>query len=180
MVSVATVLALGVRGATTNAPGSGTTTDQFKVDVFNGAHSFAASGGLTYKALLIKPTPSGAYDKTLVNVGTPGSGTPTIANVGTDEASGTGYTTGGFTLTNVSAMLFTDTSVVTFSFNPSWGPAASFSASKVVIYTPDITQGIEGRTVAVFDLGGVQTVTNNTFTVTLPTAAAATGLIRNV
>ena len=156
-----------------------TQTDQFKVDLFNGAHSFAASGGLTYKALLIKPSPSGAYDKTLANVGTPGSGTPTTSNVGTDETSGTGYTTGGFTLTNVSATLFTDTAVVTFAVNPSWG-TATISAVAMVIYTNDSTKGTAGRTVAVYDFGGTQTVTSNTLTVTLPTAGATTGLIRSL
>lgn len=157
-----------------------TQTDQFKVDLFNGAHSFLSSGGLAYKALLIKASPSGAYDKTLTNVGTPGSGTPTTANVGTDEVSGSGYTAGGFALTNVSAALFTDTAVATFSVNPSWGPSATISASAMVIYTTDSTKGAAGRTVAVFDFGGVQSVTSNTLTVTLPAAGASTGLIRSL
>lgn len=156
-----------------------TQTDQFKVDLYNGAHNFKASGGLTYKMLLIKPSPSGTYDKTLTNVGTPGSGTPTTANVGTDEASGAGYTSGGFTLTNVSAALYTDTAVVTFSVNPNW-TGATFSAIAGVIYTSDSTLGTAGRTVAVFDFGGTQSVSAGTFTVTLPTAAAATGLIRSL
>jgi hypothetical protein len=157
-----------------------TQTDQFKVDCFNGGHNFKTSGGLTYKALLIKVAPSGTYDKTLSNVGTPGSGTPTTANVGTDEASGTGYTSGGFTLTNVSAALFTDTAVVTFSANPSWGPTATISATALVIYTTDATNGTANRTVAVYDFGGTQTVTANTLTVTLPAAGASTGLIRSL
>lgn len=157
-----------------------TQTDQFKVDTFNGGHNFLTSGGLTYKALLIKPTPTGTYDKTLANVGTPGSGSPTTTNVGTDEASGTGYTSGGFTLTNVSAALYTDTAVVTFSVNPSWGPTATISAVAMVIYTTDATKGTTGRTVAVFDFGGTQSVSSNTLTVTLPTAAASTGLIRSL
>lgn len=157
-----------------------TQTDQFKVDTYAGKHNFAAAGGLTYKALLIKATPTGAYDKTLTNVGTPGASTPTTANVGTDEASGSGYTTGGFTLTNVDPALFTDTAVVTFSANPSWGPTATISASAMVIYTTDATKGTAGRTVAVFDFGGVQTVTANTLTVTLPAAGASTGLLRSL
>jgi hypothetical protein len=157
-----------------------TQTNVYKVDCFAGKHNFAAAGGLAYKALLIKVGPSGTYDKTLSNVGTPGSGTPTTANVGTDEASGSGYTTGGFALTNVSAALFTDTAVVTFSANPSWGPTATISATALVIYTTDATKGTAGRTVAVFDFGGTQSVTANTLTVTLPTAAAATGLIRSL
>lgn len=156
-----------------------TQTDQFKIDVYNGAHSFKASGGLTYKMLLIKSGATGAYDKTLTNVGTPGTGSPSTSNVGTDEASGAGYTTGGFTLTNVAPTLYTDTAVVTFSVNPSW-TTATFSVICGVIYTSDSTLGTAGRTVAVFDFGGTQAVSAGTFTVTLPVAAAATGLIRSL
>lgn len=154
-------------------------TDQFKIDLYNGGHNFTTSTGLTYKMLLIKVSPSGAYDKTLTNVGTPGSGTPTTSNVGTDEVTGTGYTSGGFTLTNVTAALYTDTAVVTFSVNPNW-TTATFSAVAGVIYTTDSTKGTANRTVAVFDFGGTQTVSAGTFTVTLPAAAAATGLIRSL
>lgn len=156
-----------------------TQTDQFKVDLYNGGHSFSSAGGLTYKALLIKVSPSGAYDKTLANVGTPGSGTPSPTNVGTDEVTGAGYTSGGFTLTNVSAALYADTAVATFSANPSWGPSATISATAMVIYTTDTTRGTGGRTVCIFDFGGTQTVTAGTFTVTLPIVSATTGLIRN-
>jgi hypothetical protein len=154
-------------------------TNTFKVDLFNGGHNFSLSGGLAYKMLLIKPSPSGAYDKTLANVGTPGSGAPSVTNVGTDEVSGSGYTTGGFALTNVSAALYTDTAVVTFSANPVWNPS-TLSAIAGVIYTTDSTKGTAGRTVAVFDFGGTQTDSNGSFTVNLPTAAAATGLIRSL
>lgn len=155
-----------------------TQTDQFKVDLYNGGHNFSTSGGLTYKMLLIKSGATGTYDKTLTNVGTPGSGAPSTSNVGTDEVSGTGYTSGGFTLTNVSASLFTDTAVVTFGANPTW-TSATISAIAAVIYTTDSTKGTANRTVAVFDFGGTQSVTNNTFTVNLPTAGASTGLIRS-
>lgn len=178
MVSIAAALAMGLSSAT-NAASTSATTDQFRVDLFNGAHNFLAFGGIAYKALLIKASPTGAYDKTLANVGTPGSGSPTTTNVGTDEASGSGYTSGGFALTNVSAQLFTDTAVVTFAVNPSWSPA-TMSVSKMVIYTTDATNGTAGRTVAVLDFGGTQIVTANTFTVTLPTAGATTGLIRRL
>lgn len=156
-----------------------TQTDQFKVDLFNGGHNFKTSGGLAYKMLLIKPSPSGSYDKTLQNVGTPGTGTPSVTNVGTDEASGSGYTSGGVALANVSAALYGDTAVVTFSANPSWNPA-TFSAVCGVIYTSDSTLGTAGRVVAVFDFGGTQAVSNGAFTVTLPTPAAGTGLIRSL
>ena len=154
-----------------------TFTNQFKVDRDNGGHNFKASGGLAYKLLLIKASPSGAYDKTLTNVGTPGTGSPSTSNVGTDEVSGAGYTSGGLALTNVGAVLSADTSVVTFGANPSWA-AATFSASAAVLYTTDSTLGSAERTVAIFDFGGIQTVAGATFTLTLPVANSSTGLLR--
>jgi hypothetical protein len=155
-----------------------TQTNQFKIDLYNGGHNFTASTGLAYKMLLIKVGFTGVYDKTLTNVGTPGTGTPTTSNVGTDEVSGAGYSTGGFALTNVSAALYTDTAVVTFSANPSWA-SSTISTVGSVIYTTDSTKGTANRTVAVFDFGGTQSDVGGTLTVVLPTAGAATGLIRS-
>src|SRR5260370_8973339 len=78
-----------------------TLTQDFKRACLEGGHNFKV-GGLAYKILLIKVTPTGVYDNTLANVGTPGTGTPSVTNVGTDEAAATGYTSGGNTLpTNV-------------------------------------------------------------------------------
>ena len=153
--------------------------DTFKVDLYNGGHNFKASGGLTYKLLLIKASPTGTYDQTLANVGTPGSGTPSTTNVGTDEVSGAGYTTGGVTLTNGGVTLYGDTAVATFTGSPSWS-SATFSASAAVIYTTDSSTGTAGRVVGVFDLGGVQTVSGATFTLTIPVVGASTGLIRSL
>src|SRR5437868_6120570 len=93
--------------------------NSFKTEVLNGLHNFAGTSPNTFKMLLIKVSPSGTYDKTLTNVGTPGSGAPSTSNVGTDEVTGTGYTSGGVTLTGVSVALFTDTASVTWTTNPS-------------------------------------------------------------
>src|SRR3569833_1785572 len=69
-----------------------------------GAISAAAVtvSGDVFKIALIKTSPAGTYDATFTNAGTPGTGTPSSSNIGTDETSGTGYTTGGVPLTNVS------------------------------------------------------------------------------
>lgn len=150
---------------------------QFKQDTLNGGHNFKVSGGIAYKALLIKATPTGTYNNTLTNVGTPGSGSPSVSNVGTDEASGTGYTTGGVALTNSAVILSGSTACATFATNPSWA-SATFSASGLVVYTNDSTLGTAGRVVGYYDFGGAQTVTGATFTVTLPTDAAGTALIQ--
>lgn len=155
-------------------------TDNYKLTSMSAGHNFNASGGFAYKILLIKVSPSGTYNQTLANVGTPGTGSPTTTNVGTDETSGSGYTTGGFALTNTNPALFTDTAVATFTTNPSW-TSASFSTTSGVIYTTDATApspSSANRTVGNFDFGGTQTVSSGTLTLILPTAAAATGLIR--
>jgi len=134
--------------------------------------------GDSYKICLIIGTPSLTYDATLTNYGT-GSGTPTSSNIGTDEVSGTGYTAGGLALTNVSPALASGVGYVTFSPDPSW-PGSSFSTSAAVVYnTSKKLGGTSGRTVGVFDLGGVQTVSGGgTFTLVMPTASSSQALIR--
>lgn len=149
----------------------------FKQNLFEGGHNFKSSGGIAYKALLIKVTPGGAYDNTLANVGTPGSGTPSTVNVGTDEASGTGYTTGGVALTNTAPSNASNVAFTTPAANPSWS-AATFSATGMVMYTNDVTLGTAGRTVGYWDFGATQSVSSGTFTIVLPTNAFGTALIR--
>src|SRR6185312_5145627 len=129
----------------------------------------------TFKFLLIKLSPARTFDGTQTNVGTPGTGSPTTANVGTDEVSGTGYTSGGFTLTNVAPSLpgASSTATVSFSANPSW-TSASFSATAGIIWNSSTALGaaatpLNGRSVSVHDFGGTQTVTGGTFTVLMPT-----------
>ena len=150
-----------------------TQTDKFKTDVLNGVHNFAGTGPKTYKMLLIKPSPSGTYDKTLQNVGTPGAGTPSVTNVGTDEvANGNGYTTGGVAMSGVSVTLRTDTATVDWSVNPSW-TSSTFSAICGVLY-----ETTSGSVVAIYDFGVTVSVTNGTLTLTLPTAGVSTSMVR--
>ena len=152
------------------ATGSATNTMTFTGDVFD--------------ILLIKSSPAHTFDGTQTNVGTPGSGTPTTANVGTDEvANGSGYTTGGFALTNVNPALFSSSTATTsFSVNPSW-TSASFSTTAGIIYNSSTRLGaaatpINGRTVSVHDFGGTQTVTSGTLTLLMPTNNASTAILR--
>jgi hypothetical protein len=149
----------------------------FKRALLEGGHNFKV-GGLAYKMLLIKVTPGGTYDSTLANVGTPGSGAPSTTNVGTDEASGTGYTTGGVALgTNTAPAISSGVATTTWGTNPNW-TTATFSATGAVIYTADATLGSANRTVGYFDFGGTQTVTAGTFTVVLPTNSSTLAIIR--
>jgi hypothetical protein len=149
-----------------------TLTDKFKTDSLNGIHNFAGASPKIYKMLLIKSGAAGAYDKTLQNVGTPGSGLPGPTNVGTDEVVGTGYTSGGQAMAGVSVTLRTDTACVDWSTNPTWANA-TISAICAVIYETST-----GDVVGVFDFGGTFTSTAGNFTVSLPTPGAATSIVR--
>lgn len=138
-----------------------------------------------FKMLLVKVSPARTYDHTQTNVGTPGTGTPSASNVGTDETSGTGYTSGGVALTNVSPSLPgnpTTTATTSFSPNPSW-TGASFSATAAIVYNSSTRLGgaatpLNGRTVEVLDFGGTQTVTSGTFTVLMPTNDGSNAVLR--
>lgn len=139
--------------------------------------TFTISGDV-FKIALIKTSPSGTYDSTVTNAGTPGSGTPSSSNIGTDEVSGTGYTSGGVTLTNVSPATSGTTAWVAFSPDPSWS-GASFSTVACVIYnTSSRLAGVSNRAVYIGDLGGTQTVTSGTLTLVGPAQNSSSALIR--
>lgn len=147
-----------------------------------GAVTAATFTADAFKMLLVKGTPARTFDSTQTNIGTPGTGTPTTVNVGTDEASGTGYTSGGVALTNVNPSNPSGAvAITTFSANPTW-TGASFSASAAIIYNTSVRLGGAspqgGRVVSVHDFGGVQTVASGTLTVVLPTADASNAILR--
>lgn len=146
--------------------------------------------GDIFKMLLIKASPTRAFDGSQSNVGTPGTGSPTVTNVGTDETSGTGYTSGGFTLTNITPAVGSTAGYWSFTTNPSW-TSASFSATAGIIYNSvarlgssanGITANASGsavnRSISVHDFGGTQTVSSGTFTVLLPTNAQGTAILQ--
>jgi len=154
-----------------------------------GACSAITFTGDTFKMLLIKASPAHSFDGTQTNVGTPGTGSPTATNVGTDETSGAGYTTGGFALTNTSPQVGTTAGYWSFGSNPSW-TSATFSTTAGIIYSAStrlgaangITANAAGsainRSFSVHDFGGTQTVASGTFTVVLPTNAQGTAILQ--
>lgn len=97
----------------------------------------------------------------------------TTAYTATNEVSGTGYTAGGATLVGFSATLDTDTAILDWTTDPTWG-TATFTARGALIYNSSRSN----KAVAVLDFGSDITATAATFTVTIPAPAAATGLIR--
>jgi hypothetical protein len=126
-----------------------------------------------YKIALIKVGATGTYNASTTSAGTPGTGAPSSSNLGTDEVTGTGYTTGGATLATFTTSLDTNTAILDFTVDPTWA-TSTISAIGAIIYNSSRTN----KAVAVFDFGGTITSTAGTFTATLPAATAAAGLIR--
>jgi hypothetical protein len=80
------------------------------------------------------------------------------------EVSGTGYTTGGATLSSVTC---TDSGLVTTisCANITW-TAASFTAYQAIFYDSSVTTPAN-QVICYWDFGGAQTVTSQNFTLTI-------------
>lgn len=132
--------------------------------------------GDVFKALLIKTVHAGTYDKNITNVGTPGTGTPSTSNVGTDAVavSGDYNSVDGITLAGFSAVLDGDVSYITFT-DPAALAGTTISADGMIIYNS--TRG--GRVCAVYAFASAPRIsTGGPFDINLPAAAGATALIR--
>ena len=130
----------------------------FKVELLTGTHDFTNSTGDTFKLALY--TSSASLDAS------------TTAYSATNEASGTGYSAGGGTLTNVTptssgTTAFTDFADLTFS-------SATITARGCLIYNDTDSD----KAVAVLDFGGDKTSTNGDFTIQFPAADASNAIIR--
>jgi len=88
------------------------------------------------------------------------------------SASGTNYTTGGNTLTNVAISV--DGTTAIFDADNVTFPNANISAQAALLYN----NSSANAAIAVLDFGGVKTSTNGTFELQFPTANASAGLIR--
>ena len=136
-------------------------TTSFKQELLQGLHDL---DGHTLKLALIKSGESGTF----------GAASTNFSNITdtSDEASGTGYSSGGATLGSVSIALDGTTAIVDFadvSFSNS-----TISASGAMIYNSSASN----RAIAVISFGGTVASTAGTFTVTMPTADASNAIIR--
>lgn len=136
----------------------------FKVQLFQGAHDFRSSGGDTFKIALY--TSSANLDAT------------TTAYATTNEVTGTGYTAGGNTLTNVSPTSSGTTAFVDFA-DTTWS-TATITARGALIYNTTPTAGLSLTNPAnvVLDFGSDKTSTAGDFTIVFPTADATNAIIR--
>ena len=139
----------------------------FKVEILKAVHNFTASTGNTFKIALAKATAS--------VVGTYGAATTNYSNLtgNSDELpNGSGYTTGGNTLTSVTPVADGTTAVC--DFNDTTWSSATFTTSGAIIYNNTAS----GAACAVLSFGGDQQVSSGDFTIQFPAAAASTAIIR--
>ena len=136
-------------------------TTSFKQELLQGLHDL---DGHTLKLALIKSSESGTF----------GAASTNFSNItdSSDEASGTGYSSGGATLGSVSIALDGTTATVDFadvSFTNS-----TISAAGAMIYNTSASN----KAIAVITFSGTVASTAGTFTVTMPTADASNAIIR--
>ena len=98
----------------------------------------------------------------------------TSVYITSDEVSdsGTNYTIGGNTLTNVAISV--DGTTAIFDADNVTFPNATISAQAALLYN----NSNANAAIAVLDFGGVKTSTNGTFELQFPTANSTAGLIR--
>jgi len=90
----------------------------------------------------------------------------------TGEVVGAGYTAGGMVLTGFTTSLDTGVAILDFTTDPAW-TTATITADTALIYNSSKTN----KAVGVISFTST-TSTAGTFTITLPAATAATGLVR--
>ena len=139
----------------------------FKGELLTATHNFGAS-----------PTRAGSTADTFKAALYLASATvnaSTTAYSATNEVTGTNYTAGGATITNATAPATSGTTAY-------WTPSASITYTNVTLSTAFDTMLMYNSTqsnkaVAVYTFGS-QTITAGTFTLTMPTNDATTGLLR--
>ena len=135
--------------------------NSFKQELLVGTHNFTATTGNTFKIALFTSS------------ATLGAGTTAFATTNEiTNSSGTAYTSGGATLTNITPTLDSSTAVCDFtdvSFTD-----ASFTANGALIYNSSQSN----KAVAAIAFGGDKTVSSGTFTIQFPAADATNAIIR--
>lgn len=133
----------------------------FKEQLLGGVHDLDTD---TLKLALIKASPSGTY----------GAATTNYSDVtgNSDEASGSGYSAGGGTLTSPVITLTGTTAFVDFADEAFTN--VTVSADGCIIYNSSQSN----KAIAVFDFGGTVSATSGTLTVQFPTNDASNAVIR--
>lgn len=130
----------------------------FKAELLTGTHNFTNGTGNTFKIALF--TSSATLSAA------------TTAYSSTNEASGTGYTAGGTTLTNVTPSASGTTALTDFS-DVTW-TTSTITARGALIYNTSASN----KAVVVLDFGSDKSSSAGDFTIVFPTADASNAIIR--
>jgi hypothetical protein len=144
----------------------------FKQEILQGIHNFTSgSGGGTTTT-----TGTGNTFKTALYTSSATMSAATTAYSATNEVSGTGYSSGGAALTNVTPTTSSTTALTDFA-DLTWS-GSSITARGAMIYNSSTTGGSANRAVQVLDFGADKTSTSGDFTIQFPTADASNAIIR--
>ena len=154
--------------------------NSFKEEILQGGHNLNASGstpaGNTIKCALYSSN-SAVLSKSTTVYAAPADATADPTNTYEVTTTGSGYTGGGNTLTNIDPTLDSDTAICDFS-DTNW-TSATFTARGCLIYnTTAITGFTTNRSILAINFGADKTVTSGTFTIEFPAAAASTAIIQ--
>ena len=144
----------------------------FKQEILQGIHNFTnGSGGGTTTS-----TGTGNTFKIALFTSSASLGAGTTAYADSNQVSGTGYSAGGNTLTNVTPTVSSTTALPDFA-DTTWS-SSTITARGALIYNSSTTAGSANRAVAVLDFGSDKTTSAGDFTITFPTADASSAIIR--
>jgi hypothetical protein len=154
--------------------------NSFKEEILQGGHCLNASGstpaGNTIKCALYSSN-SASLSKSTTVYAAPADAAADPTSTYEVTTTGSGYSGGGNTLTNIDPTLDSDTAICDFA-NESW-TSATFTARGLLLYnTTAITGFTTNRSILAINFGGDKTVTSGTFTIEFPAAAAATAIIQ--
>ena len=154
--------------------------NSFKEEILQGGHCLNASGstpaGNTIKCALYSSN-SASLGKSTTVYAAPADAAADPTSTYEVTTTGSGYSGGGNTLTNIDPTLDSDTAICDFA-NESW-TSATFTARGLLLYNTTATTGFTtNRSILAINFGGDKTVTSGTFTIEFPAAAASTAIIQ--
>lgn len=141
----------------------------FKLELLKGNHDFDND---TFRVALIKENPSGTFDATTV----------AYTDLGSDQASGTGYTSTFDTIsTGAEAAIATgypqmDGTTAVMDFDDAVFTNVTVQADGCILYNPNADSS--ANVIAVFDFGGTVSATAGDFTIQFPAPGASTSILR--
>lgn len=133
-------------------------TTSFKQQLMQGQHNFTLSTGNTFKIALYTSAAT--------------LGATTTAYSATNEVTGTAYTAGGNTLTNVTPTTSGTTAFTDFA-DTTWS-ASTITANGALIYNANASNAAT----VVLAFGSDKSSSNGDFTIVFPTADASNAIIR--